>query len=353
MIKKLLLTAALLAPGLAHGDVSAPYPGGQSQPVVPASAVPAPAQAAGFTTPVIQSDFTQSKYANQSNWLNCNPTGPFSIPNPEWHNAWVGFGTQIVAPCSAYTQQTDPVLGGPALQMHWDNSYCQGHCVGGNGWAATLTLESVNSDSNGTQIPPYAYYEVVFRWDTPLTNTNRGIDIWSNTFTLTEFDTIEAYGKTIDGNTITNSTTHSQTGSSGTNWSSPYQPCHSPPIPTCSEGSDLEGHGYAYTCNTCKGDFFPNGLDVTQYHKWAWRVTSNGTTDTFYCVYIDDITIGCSTVHPDATELADGTWSFILLNAQNWAAGSDNFNLWVKSIAVWSCAAGNSGQKCLTSSPNP
>jgi hypothetical protein len=57
MIKKVLLTAALLAPGLAYGQVSAPL----DPPVVPAGSAPvapAPAQAAGFTTCVMCIDFT-------------------------------------------------------------------------------------------------------------------------------------------------------------------------------------------------------------------------------------------------------------------------------------------------------
>jgi hypothetical protein len=64
MIRQLTLIAALLAPGLAYGQVTFPSPT-----VNPAGApsAPAPAQAAGFTTCVVCIDFTQ---ASGGVWIN-------------------------------------------------------------------------------------------------------------------------------------------------------------------------------------------------------------------------------------------------------------------------------------------
>src|SRR6516165_10414332 len=116
MIKKLLFSAALLAPGVASaGTPSATLPGQ----IVPAGSVPAPAAAAGFTTTVLDYDFSQPFYANTANWLDCA-----GATTPQWWYAWVGFGAgPWGAPCSAISQATDPSSGLPALHMIWQDSY--------------------------------------------------------------------------------------------------------------------------------------------------------------------------------------------------------------------------------------
>jgi hypothetical protein len=114
MIKKLFFTAALLVPGLAYGaDPSANLP----IQIVPAAAVPAAAQAAGFTTLIINDNFQDPSFASASAWLDCA-----GASSPKWWRAWVGFGS-IDGPCGAITQAVDPQNGQLALRLHWQDSY--------------------------------------------------------------------------------------------------------------------------------------------------------------------------------------------------------------------------------------
>jgi hypothetical protein len=129
MIKKLLLTTALLAPGLAHSgtitDPLQPLP-----PVVPSGgsiacaigpnytgSIPADAQTAGFTTCALNSDFSTPSFADITTWL----AGPncYNPPHPVWWNSDPGPG--IVNPCSDYSIVTDG-SNGQVLDMRFTNA---------------------------------------------------------------------------------------------------------------------------------------------------------------------------------------------------------------------------------------
>ena len=82
MIKQLILAAALVVPGLAYAGNPSADLSTQIVPAAPppgagiacdqgpnAAAVPAPAQAAGFTKCLLNADFTSAAYANPANWL--------------------------------------------------------------------------------------------------------------------------------------------------------------------------------------------------------------------------------------------------------------------------------------------
>jgi hypothetical protein len=80
MIRKLIFAAALLIPSIPYAaNPSASF----SDQVVPAGsdpAIPAEAQPAGFTTLAANFDFSQSFYATQSNWYDCDG----NLPNRVW-----------------------------------------------------------------------------------------------------------------------------------------------------------------------------------------------------------------------------------------------------------------------------
>jgi hypothetical protein len=294
------------------------------------------ANGAGFTTLIVNSDFTLPKYAMQSNWLNCNPNGPPSISNPEWNNGYPGF-SNLTAPCSAISQQTDPVLGGPALQLHWDDSFCthsSSFVCGTNGWLTGTAITTVNSDSVGNLIPKNAYFEVVARYDTPA--LHRTMDLWSiavNTGSLLgmEWDGIELYTASNDAG---NSTCE-----------------HNNDINNVRCQSQSANGGTTNVCPTCAGDVFPSGIDVTQYHKYSWRVTSDGTTDGYWCAAIDDKVFNCDTWTPSRAQLASTWQSGLALNSALSNAsviGGGNYNTWIKSVKIYSCAGANSGATCYT-----
>jgi hypothetical protein len=300
--------------------------------------VPALANGAGFTTDVVNSDFTQAKYANQANWLNCNPHGSFSpATNPEWHRAWGGFGNEPLGPCSAITQQVDPFDGKPSIQLHWDDAYCTrlgtgNLCVANNGWPEGTLIQPTNADGLGTPIPPNAYFEVVARYDTPA--TFRQMDNW----TLgngAEWDGIEVYAST----NASSSNMHN---------------CGQPGCPVRSLNQDANNHT-SNTCPTCAGDIFPNGIDVTKYHKYAWRITSDGSTDGWWCGAIDDVPYSCDTWVPSSSQLTNPGAITMQLSAvpQNDVnLQGTPFNVWLRSARIISCST-NSTNKCYTSQPNP
>jgi hypothetical protein len=115
MIKRLLLTAALLAPALAYGQLSVPL--SPLPPVAPAQdpTVPAPAAAAGFTTPVINADFTTpgNFWSNTANYItNCGAAA--SVPNQPttWHFTNAQTFTNNQSPCSQTSIVIDTAGGG-------------------------------------------------------------------------------------------------------------------------------------------------------------------------------------------------------------------------------------------------
>jgi hypothetical protein len=299
--------------------------------VTPVSGTAPPmANGAGFTTLIVNSDFTLPKYATQSNWLNCNPTGSFSISNPEWHVGWAGFNNAIAGPCSAFTQQTDGA-NGPALRIHWDDAYCtqNGSFVCFQGvWASSAPIQTVNSDGNGTQIPPNAYFEVVARWSSV---PHSWTDLWSyiiDPSAQMEWDGIEVVS--FNNDSATREHNHGNVR----------------------EMSQCANNCTANTCPTCAGDTFPNGIDVSQYHKYSWRVTSDGSTNGYWCAAIDDKPFNCDTWTPNAAQLA-GYPTTMQLSAQSDVGNTGLvYDTWIRSVKIYSCST-NSGAKCYNSVPNP
>jgi hypothetical protein len=152
-----------------------------------------------------------------------------------------------------------------------------------------------------------------------------------------EWDGIEVYTASND---TTNSTCE-HNGDEGPNVRCMYQSANG---------------GVSNVCPTCAGDVFPSGIDITQYHKYSWRVTSNGTSDGWWCAAIDDNVFNCDTWTPNAAQLASTWQSGLALNAALRDAstiGGGHHNTWIKSVKIYSCAGVNSGATCYTSAANP
>src|SRR6266550_8067429 len=77
-------------------------------------AVPAPAQASGFTARSLHSDFRDGFHTNTANWLDC----AMSSGTPEWYRGWVGFGFGL--DCSHFQMVNDG--GQQVLKLLWDES---------------------------------------------------------------------------------------------------------------------------------------------------------------------------------------------------------------------------------------
>jgi hypothetical protein len=296
--------------------------------------IPAYVQSAGFIHCNYNVDFSQPFYANLSNWLNCNPTGAFSIPNPQFHaSAWPGFGANLSPTCADnfVSRQIDPATGTPALKITFQDNYRR------NGKKKFSQIGTLNSDGHGYRVPSDAYFEVIARYDTP--GPNRLVALWS--FNLDhgiEFDGIEAYGYDPRG-----------TGSASTEHN--HQSTNRQ-IFQCANNCT------ANACPTCAGDAFPSGIDMASgYHSYAWRVTSDGKTDIRWCIYIDGQALGCDTTLPTADQLSGFGNQILLLSSGDSCNGKCSLgvpvNLWVRNVRIFSCDAVNSGAKCFTRSPNP
>jgi hypothetical protein len=326
MIKKLFFTAALLVPGLAYGaNPSANLP----IQIVPASAVPAPAQAAGFTKLIISDNFQDPSFANTANWLDCA-----GATSPLWYRAWVGFGTNVDGPCSAITQATDTNGGGQlALLLHWEDSFY----TGDNGHAHATLIQSTDSAGNGKPTSRGFYLEVVGRTDTLGGSPKPWAAIWSYTIASGGYE-IDGFEECPGGNCLS-SNIHNANGSN-------Y--CVLLPSGGCGG------------CPPSVGCSF----DITQYHTYAWRQTAGPAgagQDIIFCTYIDGVKEGCNsaggTLPPTAAQLvgmpmthqfgpempAGGTFL---------GNGSTGKNQWIKSIKIWSCDT-NPNNNCDSSSNNP
>jgi hypothetical protein len=106
----------------------------------------------------------------------------------------------------------------------------------------------------------------------------------------------------------------------------------------------------------------PPGFDVTQYHTYGMRVTTDGSTAMWFCVYIDGYKQGCPNVtgllgNPSGATLSHP--GLLALMSQVGYIGSTNvtstIQQYIKHIYVWSCANWQSSNQiaCATPSSNP
>jgi hypothetical protein len=312
MIKKLFFTAALLVPGLAYGaDPTANL----SIQIVPAAAVPAAAQAAGFNNLIINDNFQAPSFASTSTWLDCA-----GASTPLYWAAWEGFSTPN-GPCNAIGQATDPNGGQLALRLHWEDSYING----GNGRPNVTVIETSDSSGNGRLTPPGFYLEVVARTDLATNGApNPWMDLWSLTSSNTDSYEIDGFEEAGSGGVFA---------------------LHN------------NGAGVNSCANINQGCAVVT-VNVTQYHTYAWRQTSAGT-DIVFCAYIDGNLQGCNSISPTAGQLTSGSGyrmahQFVNSNStRTLGNGSTGKNVWIKSVKVWSCAALNSSNPCHSSSNNP
>lgn len=331
MFKKLsFMTALLLLSGIACGANPSATLSVQIVPAVSQSNnAPAPAAAAGFTNLIIDYDFTQSNpWADRNSWLRCHDGSGAS--NPLLYQDWIGFGGWQFPPCSNISQGTDP-FGSLALHLHMDKAILDAmgceptNC--NNNVAPLSIVQTVDSAGNGNVLPSNVYVEVIgltrpsdpsmFRLDS---------DFWSyDNGGGTEWDGIEWYGF---------------------------------------------NHGFSTYHNNSSGNVQQtNGdvsLDQSAYHNYAWRVTSNGTSDGFFCTYLDNTPSSsspgnCISWFPTNNQAANPSPATVQI-LMGFVACSDgvgpacpnsSIDVWVQRLRVWSCGGINSGAKCFSSSANP
>jgi len=309
-IIKLQVSSAITAS--AFGPDLASFQGAQ------VGAVPAVAAVAGFNQLIINDDFQSATFANPATWLDCNDGGT-PPASPLYYRAWVGFGQNIDAPCSAITQAADPLNGQLALHLHWQDSYFTGN----NGHAHGIPVQTTDSAGNGRRTPMGFYIEFVARSATQ-TGSFPGIDVWSYTHTNT--DSYEIDGAEEAGASNMSFAIHNNDLANG----SCADPGSSPP---------------------CAGAV----VNITQYHTYAWRETSAGS-DIVFCAYVDGTLYGCNSISPVSAQLSslqDMVHQMLIFVPGNYITAGRTKEMYIKSMKVWSCAGVNSGNHCLSASNNP
>jgi hypothetical protein len=321
MIRKLLfVTSTLVLPYLAYAaDPSASL----SVQVVPAESgptAPAGAQAAGYTTLALNSDFTHQL---PSNWLggcavagNGAPVGDFyqdDTGHTWWLNIWWSYNYQS---CNT-VQRADPDFGGLVLDMPWtvDNGY---NNIGTVLQSASWDYHGPTQGNYGTanSFPIGSYYEVVARISpSSAAGTYMVLNTWGpdgivdqNCGCQMEWDVME----TDDNNLgLYDSAVHNW-GAGGSSW-------------ILSPGN---WH-----------------LDPSQYNTYGLRVTTDGT-NAEGCTYINNVFQACAAMPGGiGPKEVNGRNFLVLQNACDyWNQPNGQCNqgqvqhVYVKSVSVWSCA---------------
>ncbi len=266
---------------------------------------PPGATAAGFTTLAWNDDFTQSQPAN---WIDCFPSDG---QVHRWYMGRVFYGSSAT-PCGSTAQVIDPLTGQLAVDVQWQASYAASVPIGFN------TIETIGyADTSKVTDFPNAYFEIVARI-TPAFVGNQTPPLqafWTwgtadaqapGTRSPIEQDFIEVYG-----------------ANSG----------------CCDAGIHNWGNGNNPNAFIWVGaNQLPNGFDFTQYHTYAGRVTSNGSTQMFMCSYVDgNLLQSCVNSNPTAAEFNYRNY-LIVNNGRGSATFPDTVHFYIKSIRVWSCA---------------
>ena len=299
MNKKLFFIAALLAPGLTYGaDISAPL-SGQVVSAGSTSAVPAPAAAAGFTTQVLNADFTSAAWANPANYVvSCGATQSVSNQPSTWHfYSGLAFGSAL--PCSRTSIMTDPVFGNQTLRFQYLVSDYQ---TTYDGW---LSFPS-NFGKTGL-LPNELYTRIVWRSDAGTINQQGG----SNVGHLAYWSTTMSYRTPKYWNDENFKESFANLQWKNSLWEWPEQLVVSNSLQT---------------------------VDMTQYHTMESLVTSDENTNVYECTWLDGTFIDCihqSFIHSQT--YSEHNRAVILALGVYGQPPVSNMTAYIKSIEIYSC----------------
>jgi hypothetical protein len=338
MIKQLIFTVVLLAPGLAYGqnptasftdqvvpagsdpitcDIGVPYTG----------SIPAAAQAAGFTHCVANFDFTNSFFTNQANWLGSGNNQSCISSTPILYVTDAGNGIQ--ADCSRFQMVDDTANGGASQVLR------VGFLVGDTDGVSQLDTVSNYGLPNppGLHIYNGFYSEEVLRLDASYTaNTscpNTGgqqcqyFDYWAIPYTCPgcdrtmEFDFIEAYAQT-------NSTS------------------------VCGSCLPFAGGGAGNTGVTTGGNFLnPGPLTASQLTNGyvtigeMSTVVNSGSPNYAACWYLNGSTNACGTSTVTSTDITNALLHIFPAEVgpqkSNQSPQLDQY-AYIERLTIWACS---------------
>jgi hypothetical protein len=272
-------------------DIGTPYQG----------QIPAGAQAAGYTTCASNFDFSLSFYATQSNYLTCYGNG-----SPPYNTIWYQeYPFSPGVPCDI-EQVNDPVAGGNVLDLPWKLSYPHNSNAQ---WMQTISPDNLHV----TSYPVGAYYEARLR-------------VSANVYAATT--TFWASGGYYDGESV------------GTEYDfGELDPALNGPGTTPGWDNNIHNwpQGPHVCCGNTIGGTVPSGFDITQYHTYGMRVTTDGSSAIEACGYVDNVFQGCS-AFPGAITSANFFRNFLILSdGPNYADNStqetaDNYDTYFQIL---------------------
>jgi hypothetical protein len=177
-----------------------------------------------------------------------------------------------------------------------------------------MVMETLSHDGTKVTDFPNAYYEIVYRvTPTVADSTNDPLTIFWTWGTAAarggpgpiEYDYIENYGANFGSY---DAAIH--------NW-----------------GNNQNGSQYLWQGRSS----LPSVYDPTHYHTYAGRLTSDGSTLVSACSYVDNNLIACK--NPQAAGAEFNQRNFLIVNnGMSNATVTQQTDMYVKSIRVWSCA---------------
>lgn len=299
----------------------------------PPAAIPAEAQAAGFMHCVANFDFSQPTYAvpawdleapASQHWYDCQGENP----NVLWHQG--SAGVNMYNPCTIH-QKADPVTGQLVMNFQWlpvyDNKWGSQF---GNGQFNQIGGQTFNNfaDPKAPTLTVGNYYvETSNRIESPCgdcpANAGGPVDVY-----------MWGYWGSPDGGGLEIDSPELQTNARGVGvvaagncgWSAGGKPCWS------NWGANQKN--------------LPSGYNALNFNTYGALLTSDGATNKYVCMYINDILqndMGCLTAKKNPAGDLDNYFtnrSWILVSAgSNNGAATQPINFNVAFIRVWSCAA--------------
>jgi hypothetical protein len=355
MIKKLIFTAALLAPGVAYGGDPSADLSVQVEPASPPAppsngitcaigpnyigTIPAGAQAAGYTTCAANYDFTTSAFTNTATWLNCPGQAP---ANALWFLTYSGSNSSPV--CSDATIVNDPITNQPVLKFTFTSTdYNNNHAI--------IELDSRNphpAGGPGNTFPLGMYLDLTVRYDATSFANTPGHSLGFN-YGIWDF-----FWNSPDNHQAGNNYIEEDLSENGS-------PCCAPLISTTREWS-ASGNVLSFPVPNPVGNVANvPGFSQTSYFTYGQRYTHDTSGNIAICTYGNDTQLsssygggaGCKTGHyvnGGSDAAINGRNNLIFWNPAGVQIGNNCPSghscapttvqtLYVKSVVIFTCSS--------------
>jgi hypothetical protein len=285
----------------------------------PVSSIPAEAQMARLTHCAANWDFGQPLYAQRSNWMNCHwGYGEPVYPAILWYMG--SGGVYFPNPCDTINQKYDAAAGKNVMDFEWLAQYGnRGYNLGGHiPQANQVGVETQdNRGNNYSGAPTWTvgnyYIETTARLEGPACNSCAQNSGGPNDVYLggdSEVDVFELQLDTAKGAHPNGWATGHVSADHSADWGS-YAPFNK---------------------------YVPSDYTPLTYYKYSALHTSDGNTDSRVCLYVNNVLASpkCAVYVPSNFT----SRSVVLVSAgSNTGTASQNINLDVQNITVWSCDA--------------